>query len=125
MKVVVAIITDEERRILITQRAPYASHGGMWEFPGGKLEPDESATSALIREVKEEVGIEVLEYAFLGEVSHVYSHQAVTLLVYHVSSHRGEAMCCEDQTDMRWVDIANLATFEFPEANHIIMGMLP
>ena len=125
MKVAVALIMDEQQRVLITQRALHSPHGGLWEFPGGKIEPDdETPLSALIREVKEEVGLNVLQADFLYQLDCVYPHHAVELLIYHVTDFQGEAACREMQMDLRWVDKTALHAFEFPEANqHIIERM--
>ncbi len=124
MKVAVAVITDANAHVLITRRSPHAPHGGMlWEFPGGKLELDETPEAALIREVKEEIGLDVIQYNFLGEVNHAYNKHSVSLLVYHVSDFRGEAHCCETQMDLRWVAFENIQDFEFPAANSQIIAL--
>ncbi len=124
MRVAVAIITDIHQRILITRRSPHSPYGGMWEFPGGKLEADELATTALVREIKEEVGIDVIGYEYLGEVCHVYDKQHISLLIYHVQSYQGEATCCERQMDLRWVEVCNLKDFQFPAANLEIIELV-
>lgn len=124
MKVAVAIITDASQRILITRRSLHVSYGGMWEFPGGKLESEELATAALVREIKEEVGIDVKAYTYLGEVRHIYDHKHISLLIYHVYDYQGEAVCREAQMDLRWVDIANLNDFQFPAANLEIIELM-
>lgn len=121
MKVAVAVIADEKQRLLVTRRSSHASHGGMWEFPGGKLEDDETPFAALVREIYEEVGLEVMHGDFLGEVHHAYPKHSVTLLVYYVTSFNGQAVSRETQTDLRWVDFDALSHLEFPAANvHII-----
>lgn len=121
MKVAVAVIADEKQRLLVTRRSSHASHGGMWEFPGGKLEDDETPFAALVREIYEEVGLEVMQGDFLGEVHHAYPKHSVTLLVYYVTSFNGQAVSRETQTDLRWVDFDALSHLEFPAANvHII-----
>jgi len=124
MRVAVAVVTDASQRILITRRPLHAPHGGMWEFPGGKLENDELATAALIREIKEEVAIDVRAYNYLGEVRHIYDQKAVSLLIYHVYDYQGEATCQEAQMDLRWVDINNLKDFQFPAANLEIIELI-
>ncbi len=124
MKVAVAVITDERQRILITRRPLHASHGGMWEFPGGKLEKEEMAASALVREIKEEIGIDVKTYEYLGEIRHTYGHQPISLLIYHVQDYQGEVACCEEQMDLRWVDIENLKEYQFPSANLEIIELI-
>ena len=124
MKVAVAVITDKEQRILITRRPLHTSHGGFWEFPGGKLENEELATSALVREIKEEVGIDVTAYDYLGEICHTYDNRLISLLIYHVHDFLGEAICCESQMDLRWVQIEHLQQFQFPAANLKIIELI-
>ena len=124
MKVAVAVIYDDQQRVLITRRPLHATHGGMWEFPGGKLEQDESAFTALVREIKEEVDLDVLEADFLNQISYQYTQHAVDLLVYAVRSFQGQARCCEQQIDLKWVDLDALSEYVFPEANLAILNLL-
>ena len=124
MKVAVAIIIDDQQRILITRRPLHAPHGGMWEFPGGKLENDETPITALIREVKEEVGLDVQGGDFLAQINHAYPHHTVELLVYCIRAFNGEATAQEMQMDLRWVDVDCLQDFEFPEANVQILELI-
>ena len=120
----VAVITDEEQRILITQRPWHTSHGGFWEFPGGKLEGEEQAFEALVREVKEELCVDVIGYTSLGKVRHVYPHQSVLLWVYHVFDYQGQPFCHEAQLDMRWVSLNEIASYSFPAANHEVIRLV-
>ena len=124
MKVAVAIITDSKQRILITQRSLDAPHGGFWEFPGGKFEEGEQGADALVREVKEEVGLDVNAYDYLGEVCHTYTTEPIQLFVYHISHYTGEAHCCEDQMALRWVELDELEQFQFPAANLQIIALI-
>lgn len=124
MKVAVAIVFDNEQRVLITRRPLHAAHGGMWEFPGGKLEAGELPSEALVREIKEEVGIEIVEYSFLGEVTHTYGDKTVTLLVFRIEQYQGNAICCESQIDLCWVSVNNLVDYTFPEANLQIINLI-
>ena len=124
MNVAVGVITDSAQRILITQRSLKNSHSGLWEFPGGKLEVGELATSALVRELNEELGIDVSAYRFLGEVHHTYNQQSICLLVYHVYEFEGEAICREGQMNMQWVEYSALKKYNFPEANIKIMKLI-
>lgn len=119
--VAVAVIADSARRVLITRRPAQASHGGLWEFPGGKLEEGEAAEQALRREIHEEVGLEITQSQFLGDVHHAYPHKDVTLRVFWVDQFTGQAACCEQQMDLRWVSVDQLSDYAFPEANYKIL----
>lgn len=122
--VAVAVIFDSDGRILITQRPSHASHGGLWEFPGGKLEKGETALTALKREIKEEVGLDIFEAEPLTEIEHSYGDKDVLLLVYCIYKFVGIASCCESQIDFRWVEPARLNDFSFPQANEKIIELL-
>lgn len=124
MKVAVGIIKDEQDRILVTQRPLHVPHPGLWEFPGGKLEANETAEAALAREIQEEVGLTVLGSKFLGQITHQYPDKAVQLLVYHVTDYAGEPSLQEGQLDMLWLDSTALNPIDFPEANHAIFPLL-
>jgi len=124
VKVAVAIIVDQFDRVLITQRPLHASHGGFWEFPGGKLETNESAIEALKREIKEEVGLQVLEYHLLDEIKYQYPDKQVELIVFYVSQFSGEPFCLEGQLNMRWAAKQELNPGDFPLANQSIIEML-
>ena len=123
MNVAVAVITDvKKKRVLLTRRAKEGTFGGLWEFPGGKLKAGETPVCALIREIKEEVGLTVKKHHFLGKIPHNYPEYSVTLWVYLVASFSGEPTCQESQSGMCWADIAALDQFEFPEANKKIIN---
>lgn len=124
IKAAIAVVMDEKKRLLITQRAPHLSKGGYWEFPGGKLEWNESPELALIREVHEEVGLEIISYDYLGDVHHAYDTYQVTLYGYVVHQYRGVARCCESQTGIRWVSLDELVDYDFPEANRQLIDKL-
>lgn len=124
VKVAVGVITDPNRRVLITQRPLSASHGGLWEFPGGKLEDNEAADSALIRELKEELGIDVTEYRFLGEIQHHYPTLSVHLIIFQVTQWIGTPLCLEGQLQMLWAFPEDIPKDNFPAANRGIFDML-
>ncbi|QRN03883.1 8-oxo-dGTP diphosphatase MutT [Legionella sp. MW5194] len=124
MKVAVAVIVDKNQRILITRRPAHASHGGMWEFPGGKLEEGEAAEQALCREIDEEVGIQINKSTCLGEINHQYPHRTVTLVVFLVDEFTGLATCREKQMGLCWVPFEQLSDYSFPEANYKIVQLL-
>ena len=124
MKVAIAIIKDDQNRILITQRPLHTSHGGYWEFPGGKLEENELAEQALVREIKEEIGLDVHDYEFLGDIKYQYPNKLVHLLVFHVRSFSGTPECMEGQLNMKWVEKDQLKQYDFPQANQAVFDLI-
>ena len=124
MHVAVGLITDDKQRVLITKRAVESPQGGLWEFPGGKLEQGEEASSALIRELYEEVGLTVLQYTFLDVITHTYPSRTVSLWVYHVSGYEGEAHRCEKQQDLRWVYLSELHHHRLLDASQKLIALI-
>lgn len=124
MDVAVAVICDEKKRLLITKRAMGTAHGGLWEFPGGKVEADEHPQAALVREILEEVGLEIEESIALGRVQHHYNDISVVLHVYFTRRYKGHAYCKEKQIDLQWIRLDEINHYEFPEANHSIIQLV-
>ncbi|MDH5183769.1 MAG: Nudix family hydrolase, partial [Gammaproteobacteria bacterium] len=120
--VAVAVIIRNEK-ILITKRPQHLHQGGLWEFPGGKLELDESVQDALVRELFEELDIEATHYTPLIRIHHDYGDKDVLLDVWRVSAFDGEPRGCEGQ-DMRWVSSIELTEYRFPAANQAILQSL-
>ena len=114
MKVAVAIIYDQLNRILITQRAAHLPSGGLWEFPGGKLEPNETPEAALIREIKEEVNLDVLRYELIKQIDAQRSDGMLSLYVFLVHEFQGHATRLESQADLIWAVPTNLKHYSFP-----------
>ena len=121
MKVAVAVIADKQQRILITKRCAEVTQGDVWEFPGGKLEGDESPADALIRETKEEVGLDILRFELISEIQERLPNTMLTLFFYLVTEYEGEASLCESQQDLRWVTSSELTQYNFPKANQPII----
>lgn len=119
--VAVGVILDEQRNVLIARRADDAHQGGLWEFPGGKVECGEKLESALARELREELGILIGRTSPLLQVRHDYGDKAVLLDVHVVWDFEGEARGVERQP-LRWVAASELAAFTFPAANEPIVG---
>lgn len=123
--VAVAVIM-RGNRVLIAKRSDDAHQGGLWEFPGGKVESNETVRHALKRELKEELDIEVnLSDGVqpLISIRHDYGDKAVLLDVWVVSSFEGEAVGAEGQP-IKWVEKENLNDFAFPEANKPIISAI-
>ena len=114
--VAVGVILDRANRILITRRGDNAHQGGLWEFPGGKVELGESVQHALQRELREELGISIGVARPLLEVHHDYGDKTVFLDVYVVREFSGEPKGLEGQP-LEWVAEGQLQNFEFPQAN--------
>lgn len=118
--VMAAVIRDEQRRILIAKRADTAHQGGLWEFPGGKLEDGETRHEGLCRELHEELGIQVRAARPLIDLHHDYADKHIRLDVWEVSAFDGEAHGAEGQP-VRWVTEQQLGDFSFPAANQPIV----
>ncbi len=113
---VVAGLVFHEKKLLITQR-PLGRHlGGLWEFPGGKLEPGEGLVSALKRELLEELAIEVEVLELLGEVTHSYPEKSVRLSFFRCRWTGGDLQCI-DCSAHAWVSLSELNSYLFPEAD--------
>ncbi len=124
LHVAVAVITDSKQRVLITKRALHSPQGGLWEFPGGKLESGETASAALIREIQEELGLTITQHTFIEVITHKYPTRTVSLWVYHVSNYTGEARCCEAQQDLRWVSVCDLENHHLLEASQPLISLI-
>jgi 8-oxo-dGTP diphosphatase len=121
--VAVGILIDPQGRVLITRRAPQTHQGGLWEFPGGKVEPGETIVDALARELREELGVTVLISEPFMTLQHDYGDQCVCLAVYRVTSWRGEPSGMEGQP-LAWQQPADLTDWPFPAANQPILTRL-
>ena len=121
--VAVGIIINSKQQILLAKRLEHLHQGGKWEFPGGKVEVNETVSQALIRELKEEVNLDVDTTKPFMDISHNYPDKHVLLDIHLVTSFRGNAQGVEGQM-IQWVDQRDLANFEFPEANIPIIEKL-
>ncbi len=119
----VAVIWHEDGRILIDRRRQEGLLGGLWEFPGGKVEPGETIEACIRREIREELGIEVAVGDRLITIDHTYSHFRVTLNVHHCRHLSGEPQPLECD-EVRWVELGDLDKFAFPKANTQIIAAL-
>ena len=104
------------REVLLAQRPAGAHLGGLWEFPGGKVEPGESARAALSRELVEEIGVDVRSAERLYEHTHTYPEKSVRLDIWCVTEWLGEPQSVEGQP-LAWVDVSELPDWPLPEAD--------
>lgn len=122
--VAVGILIDDVGRVLVTRRAPDAHQGGLWEFPGGKVEADETLLEALTRELREELGVSVEAAEALMVLEHDYGDKQVRLDVHRVTRWSGEPRGLEGQP-LAWQRPEKLRNWKFPAANRpILEGLL-
>lgn len=121
-EIVVAVI-EREGKFLIGRRPPEGLLGGLWEFPGGKLEKGESHQQALVRECKEELGVVVRPGGLIATVRHAYTHFRVTLNVYRCTLLKGTPKA-KVHTELRWVAPEEFGAYAFPKANHKFLAQL-
>nr|WP_298169656.1 Nudix family hydrolase [uncultured Pseudomonas sp.] len=119
--VAAAVIRGADGRILIARRPDDKHQGGLWEFPGGKVEADESVEQALARELDEELGIRPSAARPLLQVRHDYPDKQVLLDVWDVSAFTGEPHGAEGQP-LAWVAPDRLGDYQFPAANRPIVA---
>lgn len=120
---VAAIIRGAGQRVLLARRSAGGPHGGLWEFPGGKVEDGESPEAALEREIREELGVEVAVGEAVMEVEHHYPHLSIRLLAYECRVRRGTPRPLECAA-VAWVEPRMLQTYPMPEADRPIARRL-
>ncbi len=123
--VVACALIDKDGRILVTQRPEGKNMAGFWEFPGGKIESGETPEQALIRELKEELGIDVHDscLAPFSFVSHAYEEFHLLMPLYLCRKWKGQITACELQ-NMQWVLPRNLLDIDILPADTSLVAML-
>ncbi|MEL6460223.1 MAG: 8-oxo-dGTP diphosphatase MutT [Cyanobacteria bacterium J06621_15] len=119
----VAVIWNDKKQILIDRRRPEGAMGGLWEFPGGKIEPGETIEECIKREIDEELAIEIEIGEHLITIDHTYTQLRVTLTVHECRHIQGvpQPLECDE---IRWVNLEQLEQFDFPAANFQIITAL-
>ena len=120
---VAAALIFRRGRLLITQRHADAHLGGLWEFPGGKREPGESWEACVIREIREELGVEMSVGPLFDSITHAYPEKTVHLKFFAGTLPQGEPQplgCAAYQ----WVSRTELDQFEFPAADAQLLAKL-
>ena len=120
--VVVAAVIEDNHRFLVTQRQPEVHLAGTWEFPGGKIDPDETHGAALQRELREELGVEADVGEHVYRTLHAYPDRTVELYFYRCSL-KGVPRPILGQ-EMRWVPRAELGSLDFPPADTELIELL-
>ena len=120
----VALI-DRDGRVLLAQRPDGKSMAGLWEFPGGKVEPGETPEAALIRELQEELGIDTWEscLAPLTFASHSYDDFHLLMPVFACRKWEGVVQPREGQA-LKWVHAADLRNYDMPPADKPLIAVL-
>jgi 8-oxo-dGTP diphosphatase len=125
LPVVAVALIDARGRVLIAQRPPDKEHAGLWEFPGGKVEPGESPEAALVRELREELGVtvapEMLEPLTFSSAGRGTRH--LLLLLYRCTAWQGEPRAL-DAAAIRWVLPDALADYDMPPADRPFVSVL-
>lgn len=123
VRVVVGVIFTPEDHIIISKRHEHLHQGGLWEFPGGKVEDGETESQALCRELDEEIGIQLTSSEYWFTISHDYPDKKVELLIYKVTAYDGQLESKEGQL-IKEVPVEQLADYDFPAANQEIIDKL-
>ena len=123
LRVVAAVIARNDR-YLITQRRPTAVLPDLWEFPGGRVEENESDVEALKREVRERVGVEVEVGNCIGRRTHDYDGYSVDLALYQATLAPGAEPRAVRVADCRWVTSGEFEKYRFPAADQATMDLL-
>ena len=118
--VAIGIVENKHGQVLISQRPDRVHMGGLWEFPGGKLEAGESFKSALRRELYEEVGISITGIKKMIDYSFAYQDRNIFFQAFKVLAYRGNVEAREKQI-VKWVDKKQLCSEDFPPANKAVL----
>jgi 8-oxo-dGTP diphosphatase len=121
--IIVKNTAGNERQVLLAKRNAKQHQGGLWEFPGGKVDTNEDHFSALQRELQEELGITIQNSQFFQEIKFDYSDKQVALNFYLISEYTGNEHGAEGQP-LEWVRLSELKNYSFPEANQAIVDRL-
>ena len=120
--IVVAAVIEANGRFLVTRRQPGVHLAGMWEFPGGKIDPDEPHAAALRRELREELDVDVEAGERVYHTVHAYDDRTVELHFYRCSLKSAPRALLGQE--MRWVPRAELASLAFPAADAELIELL-
>ena len=120
---VAAALIFHDSKLLITQRPPDTHLAGLWEFPGGKKEADETWEDCLAREIREELGIEICVGRLIEVIEHSYPEKSVRLQFY-ACTWTGGTLALHGCAAAAWVRADELATYEFPAADEQLLDRL-
>jgi 8-oxo-dGTP diphosphatase len=119
----VAVIWNQSGQILIDRRKIGGSMGGLWEFPGGKIEAGETVAECIVREIREELAIEIAVGVHLISIEHTYPNFQLSAIVHHCQHLSGIPQPIESE-EVRWVNANDLSQYQFPAANDAIISAI-
>lgn len=119
INVTCAVIRNEENEILIVQKGEATDHPMKWEFPGGKLIPGESEEDCIIREVEEELSMEIVICAKLPEVEYDYGHKQIRLIPF-ICDTLDELPFLSEHVAYKWITVTDLVSVDFSEADLLV-----
>lgn len=120
LKVALGIIINSQHQVLVALRPAHTPLGGLWEFPGGKFENNETALQALTRELQEEIGIILKKASPMMHIIHDYGTVQIALDTWRIEDYDGTPYGKEGQ-EIRWVNADELNQLVFPEGNKAIV----
>ncbi len=123
INVVAAVIKNEEGKILIAKRNLKKSQGGLWEFPGGKIEPNETKEEAIKREIKEEMNIDIEAKRLIDQKTFEYPEKKINLIAIECEQIKGKISLNEHE-DAKWVRNNELKNYTFAPADEFIINSL-
>ncbi len=121
--IVVGFIINKNQNFLITKRPKNKMLGGLWELPGGKREKGESLKKGLIRELKEEINVDINIDRKIGTIQHSYSHMNINLHGYECKIKNGKLKKNECD-DIKWIKMNQINHYSFPKANHKLFSII-
>ena len=116
LHVTCAVIRNEDNQILVVQRGEATDHPFKWEFPGGKLKPKETEEECIIREIDEELSMEIIICGRLSEVEHDYGHKQIRLIPF-ICDTLNEMPVLAEHIDYKWIDTEDIIKVDFSEAD--------
>ena len=119
----VAVIWNQSGQILIDKRKLEGTMGGLWEFPGGKIEAGETVVDCIVREIREELAIDITVGEHLMSIEHTYPTFQMTLIVHHCQYIGGIPQPIASD-EIRWVNISDLVNYQFQAANMAIINAI-
>lgn len=116
IQVTCAVIRNDDEDVLVVQRGESSDHPLKWEFPGGKIDPGESAEESVIREIDEELSLDIVICGSLNIVEHDYGHKRVRLIPF-ICDTLMDLPVLNEHIDYRWVSATDLEKIDFSEAD--------